>query len=43
MLGIIIAVASVIAMVSLGPGAQQQVKDQISNMGSNLLIVQAVE
>jgi putative ABC transport system permease protein len=41
MLGIIIGVASVIAMVSLGQGAQQQVRDQISSMGSNLLIVQA--
>ena len=41
MLGIIIGVGSVIAMVSLGQGAQKQVKDQISNMGANLLIVQA--
>jgi putative ABC transport system permease protein len=41
MLGIIIGVGSVIAMVSLGQGAQEQVKEQISNMGANLLIVQA--
>ncbi len=41
MLGIIIGVGSVIAMVSLGQGAQKQVQDQISNMGANLLIVQA--
>jgi putative ABC transport system permease protein len=41
MLGIIIGVASVIAMVSLGQGAQQQVQEQISNMGTNLLIVSA--
>jgi putative ABC transport system permease protein len=41
MLGIIIGVASVIAMVSLGQGAQKQVRDQISNMGANLLIVQS--
>jgi putative ABC transport system permease protein len=41
MLGIIIGVASVIAMVSLGQGAQKQVKDQVSGMGANLLIVQA--
>lgn len=41
MLGIIIGVASVIAMVSLGQGAQQQVQDQISSMGTNLLIVSA--
>ena len=41
MLGIIIGVASVIAMVSLGQGAQKLVEEQISNMGSNLLIVMA--
>ena len=41
MLGIIIGVASVIAMVSLGQGAQRQVQDQISSMGTNLLIVSA--
>jgi len=41
MLGIIIGVASVIAMVSLGQGAQMQVQEQISSMGANLLIVQA--
>lgn len=41
MLGIIIGVASVIAMVSLGEGAQRQVQDQIASMGTNLLIVQA--
>lgn len=41
MLGIIIGVASVIALVSLGQGAQKQVKDQVSNMGANLLIIQA--
>ena len=41
MLGIIIGVASVIAMVSLGQGAQHQVQDQISSMGTNMLIVSA--
>ncbi|MEO8126370.1 MAG: ABC transporter permease [Bryobacteraceae bacterium] len=41
MLGIIIGVASVITMVSLGQGAQIQVQDQISSMGTNLLIVSA--
>jgi putative ABC transport system permease protein len=41
MLGIIIGVGSVIAMISLGQGAQQQVKQQISSMGTNLLIVTA--
>ena len=39
MLGIIIGVGSVIAMVSLGQGAQRQVQEQISSMGTNLLIV----
>jgi putative ABC transport system permease protein len=41
MLGIIIGVASVIAMVGLGQGAQKQVQDQISSMGTNMLIVSA--
>ena len=39
MLGIVIGVGSVIAMVSLGQGAQQQVQQQIAGMGDNLLIV----
>jgi putative ABC transport system permease protein len=38
-LGIIIGVSSVIAMVSLGQGAQQQVQQQIASMGTNMLIV----
>ncbi|MCL4850778.1 MAG: ABC transporter permease [Bryobacteraceae bacterium] len=41
MLGIIIGVASVIAMVSLGQGAQKQVQEQIQSMGTNMLIVSA--
>ena len=41
MLGIIIGVASVIAMVSLGQGAQQEVQARISGMGTNLLVVMA--
>jgi putative ABC transport system permease protein len=41
MLGIIIGVASVIAMVSLGQGAQKQVQEQISSMGTNMLVVSA--
>ncbi|HWR53430.1 MAG TPA: ABC transporter permease [Bryobacteraceae bacterium] len=41
MLGIIIGVAAVIAMVSLGQGAQKQVSDQIASMGTNMLIVSA--
>ena len=38
-LGIIIGVASVIIMVTLGNGATAQVKADIGNMGSNLLTV----
>ncbi|MGH9474638.1 MAG: ABC transporter permease [Terriglobales bacterium] len=41
MLGIIIGVAAVIAMVGVGEGASQQMQQQIAQMGSNLLIVQA--
>jgi putative ABC transport system permease protein len=41
MLGIIIGVASVIAMVSLGQGASQQVQEQMESMGTNMLIVSA--
>lgn len=39
MLGIIIGIGAVITMVSLGFGMQEQVKSDISSMGSNLLIV----
>lgn len=39
MLGIIIGVAAVIAMISVGSGARQQVAKQIASIGSNLLIV----
>jgi putative ABC transport system permease protein len=38
-LGIVIGVAAVITMVTLGNGATKSVSDQISSMGSNLLIV----
>jgi putative ABC transport system permease protein len=38
-LGVIIGVASVVAMVALGQGAQKQVQASISSLGSNLLIV----
>ena len=40
MLGIIIGVGAVIAMVSIGQGAQSMVQTQISSMGSNMLFVQ---
>ena len=39
MLGIIIGVASVIALVSIGFGVQQDIRTSISQLGSNLLIV----
>src|SRR3954452_8380511 len=41
MLGIVVGVAAVIAMVSLGQGAQEQVQQQIASMGTNMLIVSA--
>lgn len=39
MLGIIIGVASVIAMVSLGLGFKESINQRISSLGSNMLIV----
>ncbi len=39
MLGIVIGISSVILTVGLGQGAQNQVKDEISALGSNLLII----
>ena len=39
MLGIVIGVAAVITMVTLGKGATQAIADQVSSLGSNLLIV----
>jgi putative ABC transport system permease protein len=41
MLGIIIGVASVIAMVAIGQGSKQSIHDQLSSMGSNMITVQA--
>ena len=41
MLGIVIGVASVIIMVNLGSGATLQVSQQISNLGSNLLMLRS--
>jgi putative ABC transport system permease protein len=38
-LGVVIGVGAVIVMVTLGDGATQSVKDQISSLGSNLLMV----
>jgi len=39
MLGIMIGVGAVIAMVSIGSGAQARVAEQIQSLGSNLIIV----
>jgi putative ABC transport system permease protein len=39
MLGIIIGVGAVIAMLAVGTGASRKLAEQISSMGSNLLIV----
>ena len=38
-LGIVIGVAAVITMVTIGEGATAQVRQQIANMGSNLLMI----
>jgi putative ABC transport system permease protein len=38
-LGIVIGVAAVVTMVTLGQGATRSVSDQISSMGSNLLMI----
>ena len=39
MLGIMIGVASVVAMLALGQGAKQAIEDQMASMGSNLLMI----
>jgi putative ABC transport system permease protein len=39
MLGIIIGVASVIAMLAIGEGSKQSIQAQISNLGTNLLTI----
>lgn len=38
-LGIIIGVAAVVVMVAIGDGAQLKVEEQISSLGSNLIII----
>ncbi|MDE1152460.1 MAG: MacB family efflux pump subunit [Micavibrio sp.] len=40
LLGIIIGVAAVVTMMAIGDGSKQKVLDQISSMGTNLLMVQ---
>ena len=39
MLGIVIGVGAVIAMLALGAGATMQIKNVMSSMGSNLLVI----
>jgi putative ABC transport system permease protein len=39
MLGVIIGVASVIAMLAIGQGSKKSIQDQVSSMGSNLVFV----
>jgi len=40
MLGIIIGVASVITMLAIGQGSKESIRSQISEMGSNMLMIQ---
>ncbi|PIS11433.1 MAG: MacB family efflux pump subunit [Bdellovibrio sp. CG10_big_fil_rev_8_21_14_0_10_47_8] len=40
-LGIMIGVAAVVAMLALGKGAQEQIEQQLSSLGSNLLILRS--
>jgi putative ABC transport system permease protein len=39
MLGIIIGVGAVIAMVAIGQGSKKSIQDQLSSMGSNMIII----
>ncbi|MDD8019418.1 MAG: ABC transporter permease, partial [Bacteroidota bacterium] len=39
MLGIIIGVGAVIAMMAVGYGAQQSIKDQIATLGTNVILI----
>ena len=39
MLGIIIGVASVMAMVAIGQGSKQSIQEQLGGMGSNMIII----
>jgi putative ABC transport system permease protein len=39
MLGIIIGVSAVIIMLAVGTGASEKISEQISSMGSNLLMI----
>ncbi|MGB2817062.1 MAG: ABC transporter permease [Burkholderiaceae bacterium] len=39
MLGMVIGVGAVIAMLAIGGGAQERVREQLKNLGSNLMLV----
>ena len=39
MLGIIVGVASVITMIAIGQGSKKSISDQISEMGSNIIMI----
>ncbi len=39
MLGIIIGVAAVVAMVAIGSGAEERIREQIASIGSNVIVV----
>ena len=39
MLGMIIGVAAVIAMIAIGSGAQERVREQIKSLGTNLILI----
>lgn len=43
MLGIIIGVASVIVLVSIGQGSSQSVQDEINSLGTNLITVSVTD
>ncbi len=42
LLGIVIGVAAVIAMITIGSGTTEKVREDIAKLGSNLLVVQAM-
>ena len=42
MLGIVIGIASVIAMMEIGTGASEQIAAKIANMGSDVLMISPV-
>ncbi len=41
MLGILIGVAAVVGMLALGAGAQRSIEEQLSSLGSNMLVLRA--